>query len=77
MVVVLVMLLCVTAAGVVLGYVALDARRESREFWTPEGERLIAGVRRRGGRLRDRGDDLRQRTMSGAGRGHEGPPDRG
>jgi hypothetical protein len=67
-VLVLVMLLCVAVGAVVLGYVAAEARRDSRDFWTPEGEALIADVRRRGGELRDRGDGLRQRTMSHVGR---------
>ena len=70
------MLLCVAARAVVLGYVALEARRESREFWTPEGERLIAGVRSRGGEIRDRGEGLRQRavTVGARGRTTELPP---
>jgi hypothetical protein len=72
-VVVLVMVLCVVAGAVVLGYVAAEARRESREFWTPEGEQLIADMRRRGGELRHRGDDWRHRTMAHVGRpkGHD------
>ncbi len=70
------MLLCVAASAVVLGYVALEARRESREFWTPEGERLIAGVRRRGDEIRGRGEGLRQRavTVGARGRTTELPP---
>ena len=67
-VLVLVMLLCVAAGAVVLGYVAAEARRDSREFWTPEGEALIADVRRRGGELVERGDGWRHRTMTHVGR---------
>ncbi len=56
------MLVCVTAGGVVLAYVAREARRDSREFWTPEGEKLISDAMRRGDELRNRGDALRQRV---------------
>ncbi|MGC1208736.1 MAG: hypothetical protein WA880_12345 [Ornithinimicrobium sp.] len=56
------MLVCVTTGGVVLGYVAREARRDSREFWTPEGEQFIADARRRGDDLLHRGDQLRQRV---------------
>ncbi len=56
------MLACVATGGVVLGYVAREARRDSREFWTPEGERLIADARRRGDDLWHRGDQLRHRV---------------
>ena len=44
---VLSMLFCVAIGSGVVGYVMLEARREGRgEFWTPEGEELIAGARR-------------------------------
>ena len=56
------MLVCVTAGGVVLGYVARQARRESRDFWTPEGEQFISDAVRRGDDLMHRGDALRQRV---------------
>ncbi len=56
------MLVCVTTGGVVLGYVAREARRDSRDFWTPEGEQLISDARRRGDELMHRGDALRQRV---------------
>ncbi len=56
------MLVCVTAGAVVLGYVAREARRDSREFWTPEGEQLISDAVRRGDELRHRGDALRERV---------------
>jgi len=65
-VLVLGMLTCVATGGVVLGYVAREARREEREFWTPEGERLIADARRRGDELRQRSDELRYRVGAGA-----------
>lgn len=63
------MLFCVGVGGLVLAYVARDARRDSREFWTPEGERLIADVRRRSEDLKDRREGLRQRALSHTGRG--------
>lgn len=58
------MLICVAAGGFVLAYVAREARRESRDFWTPEGERLIADARRRGDEMWQRSGDLRQRVTS-------------
>jgi len=61
-VLVLGMLTCVATGGVVLGYVAREARRDEREFWTPEGERLIADARRRGDELRQRSDQWRHRV---------------
>ncbi|MGB7424439.1 MAG: hypothetical protein WA903_06015 [Ornithinimicrobium sp.] len=65
-VLVLGMLVCVATGGVVLGYVAREARRDSREFWTPEGEQLIADARRRGDDLLHRGDQLRHRVGASA-----------
>ncbi|MGB5953589.1 MAG: hypothetical protein WBG57_13865 [Ornithinimicrobium sp.] len=58
------MLICVAAGGFVLAYVARDARRDSREFWTPEGERLIADARRRGDEMWQRSGELRHRVTS-------------
>lgn len=58
------MLICCAAAGLVLAYVAREARRDSREFWTPEGERLIADARRRGDEIWQRSGDLRHRVTS-------------
>ncbi|ANS80654.1 hypothetical protein SGUI_3258 [Serinicoccus hydrothermalis] len=56
---VLAMLLCVALGAGVVGYVMIEARREGRgEFWTPEGEELIAGARRRGEQVRSRGEQL-------------------
>lgn len=41
------MIVCVTLGAGVVGYVMIEARREGRgEFWTAEGEELIAGIRR-------------------------------
>lgn len=62
------MVVCVAAGGFVLGYVARDARRESRAFWTPEGERLIADARRRGDQMWQRSGDLRQRVTTASAR---------
>lgn len=54
---VLAMLLCVALGAGVVGYVMIEARREGRgDFWTPEGEELIAGVRRTGEKVRSRGE---------------------
>lgn len=56
---VLVMLLCVAAGAGVVVYVMVEARREGRgEFWTPEGEELIAGARRTSEKVRERGTTL-------------------
>lgn len=53
------MILCVALGAGVVIYVMLEARREGRdEFWTSEGEELIAGVRRTSGRVRERGSQL-------------------
>lgn len=56
---VLAMLFCVAIGAGVVGYVMLEARREGRgEFWTPEGEELIAGARRTTGKVVARGEEL-------------------
>lgn len=56
---VLVMLLCVAAGAGVVVYVMVEARREGRgEFWTPEGEELIAGARRTTEKVKARGEQL-------------------
>lgn len=56
---VLAMIICVALGAGVVIYVLLEARREGRgEFWTPEGEQLIAGARRTGERVRTRGEQL-------------------
>lgn len=64
-VLVIVVLLCVAAGAVVLGYTAREARRDSREFWTPAGERLISDVRRRGGEMPGRGGHPEPGRVSG------------
>lgn len=62
---VLAMLFCVTVGAGVVGYVMLEARREGRgEFWTAEGEELIAGARRTGEKVRNRGEQLRRSTAA-------------
>ncbi|MFX0537746.1 hypothetical protein ACQBAT_10265 [Ornithinimicrobium sp. Y1847] len=56
---VLAMLFCVAIGAGVVGYVMLEARREGRgEFWTAEGEELIAGARRTTEKVRARGEEL-------------------
>lgn len=56
---VLAMLFCFVIGAGVVGYVLVEARREGRgEFWTPEGEELIAGARRTGEKVRTRGEQL-------------------
>ncbi|QFG68982.1 hypothetical protein [Ornithinimicrobium pratense] len=53
------MIICVSLGAGVVAFVMLEARREGRgEFWTAEGEELIAGVRRTGERVRERGSRL-------------------
>jgi hypothetical protein len=62
---VLAMIFCVAIGAGVVGYVMLEARREGRgEFWTAEGEELIAGARRTGEKVRNRGE-LLGRTAAG------------
>lgn len=56
---VLAMLFCVAIGAGVVGYVMLEARREGRgEFWTPEGEELIAGARRTTTKVKAKGEEL-------------------
>lgn len=57
------MVICVSLGAGVVAFVMLEARREGRgEFWTAEGEELIAGVRRTservGEKVRERGSQL-------------------
>lgn len=78
---ILAMLFCVAIGAGVVGYVMLEARREGRgEFWTPEGEELIAGARRTGEKVRTRGEQLGRsaadRTRSLASRLPEGGSER-
>lgn len=56
---VLAMIFCVAIGAGVMGYVMIEARREGRgEFWTAEGEELIAGARRTTGKVVARGEEL-------------------
>lgn len=56
---VIAMIICVALGVGVVAFVMVEARREGRgAFWTAEGEELIAGVRRTGVRVRDRGGRL-------------------
>lgn len=49
---VIAMVICVGLGAGVVVFVMIEARREGRgEFWTAEGEELIAGVRRTGERV--------------------------
>lgn len=61
-VLVVAMLVCVALGAVVVGFVAVEARRAGRDVFTPEGERMLADVRRRGDDLRERSEHLRRRT---------------
>ncbi|MGC5584047.1 hypothetical protein ACQE98_04910 [Ornithinimicrobium sp. W1679] len=85
---VLAMLMCVALGAGVVGYVMLEARREGRgEFWTPEGEELLAGARRTGQKVVTRSERIAgtatQRTQALRSRGAErdrrtaAAPDRG
>jgi len=56
------MLVCVAAGGVVVGYVAVEARRDGRDVLTPQGEQILATVKRQGDELLGRGEDLARRT---------------
>ncbi len=56
---VLAMLFCVAIGVGIVGYVLVEARREGRgEFWTAEGEELIAGARRTTEKVRSRGEQI-------------------
>lgn len=56
---ILAMLFCGAVGAGVVGYVLVEARREGRgEFWTAEGEELIAGARRAGEKVVSRGESL-------------------
>lgn len=60
--IVLAMLLCVAAGGLVVGFVAVEARRDGRELLTPEGEELLASARRRQEALKGHGEKVARRT---------------
>lgn len=56
---ILAILFCVAVGLGIVGYVLLEARREGRgEFWTAEGEELIAGARRTTEKVRHRGEQF-------------------
>lgn len=61
-------LACSVPAALVVGYVAVEARRDGRGLFTPQGEQILADVRRRGDHLRDRGEALRQKTAGAVSR---------
>jgi hypothetical protein len=62
-VIVLTMLVCVALGGLVVGYVAVEARRDGREIFTPEGEEILATAKRRQEDLMVRGEQLARRTV--------------
>lgn len=47
------MFVCVVLAAVVVGLVAIPARREGRDVLTPKGEQVVATVRQHTGRAAD------------------------
>lgn len=61
---VLAMLVCVALGGLVVGYVAVEARRDGREVFTPEGEEMLASARRRQQELKGRGERLARKTAT-------------
>lgn len=78
---VLAMLFCVLIGAGVVGYVMLEARREGRgEFWTAEGEELIAEARRTTEKVRVRSGEIvgtaAERTKEMASRAAEAAPRR-
>lgn len=62
------MLLCLGLGAVVVGYVAMQARRDGRDVLTPQGEEFIAEVRRRGDDLRGHAEQVRGKKLQPAGR---------
>jgi len=65
-VIVLTMLLCVALGGLVVGYVAVEARRDGREIFTPEGEEILASAKRRQEDLMVRGEQFARRKVRNA-----------
>jgi len=65
-VIVLTMLVCVALGGLVVGYVAVEARRDGREIFTPEGEEILASAKRRQEDLMVRGEQFARRTVRNA-----------
>ncbi len=64
LILVIAMLACVAIGGVVVGFVAVEARRDGRDMLTPEGEQLMASVKKRGEEMRERGGKIRKRTVA-------------
>lgn len=62
------MLVCLALAAVVVGYVARDARRDGRDVFTPEGEELLATVKRGSDVVVDAGSRLGKRAVETVGR---------
>jgi len=60
---VLAMLVCVVLGGLVVAFVAVEARRDGREVLTPEGEELLASARRGQEALLERGEQVARRTV--------------
>ncbi|NYJ74069.1 hypothetical protein [Allobranchiibius huperziae] len=54
------LLLCLVLAGVVVGLVAVPARREGRQVLTERGEQMLTSVTDRGRDKRAKGDDVEQ-----------------
>ena len=62
------MLVCLLLGAVVVGYVAMQARRDGRDVLTPQSEEFLAGVRRRGDDLRGQAEQVRGSKLAPAGR---------
>lgn len=62
------MLFCLVLGAVVVGYVAMQARRDGRNVLTPQGEVFLAEVRRRGEDLRGHGAGSGHGNLQPAGR---------
>ena len=60
------MLLCVVIAAVVVGVVAIPARREGREVLTPRGEEVVATMRHRTSQAADRARERREGAIAAA-----------
>ncbi|WP_114906163.1 hypothetical protein [Ornithinimicrobium murale] len=60
---VLAMIVCVALGGLVVGFVAVEARRDGRQVLTPEGEEILADARRRQDALLHRGEKAARGTL--------------
>lgn len=60
------MVLCVALGGLVVGFVAVEARRDGRQVLTPEGEELVASARRRSEEVRGQRASRRSQPTAGA-----------